>query len=77
MLYEVITIKLGRPVPHGDLWAYKWGDQQLILTEYSANEENVFELDARDILLFKRHPEATSARNLLPCTVRKVRNNFV
>jgi len=65
-------IKLGRPVPHGDLWAYQWGDQQLILTEYSANEENVFELDARDILLFKRHPEATSARNLLPCTVRKV-----
>ena len=28
-----------------------------------------FELDARDILLFKRHPEATSARNLLACRV--------
>nr|WP_321467689.1 molybdenum ABC transporter ATP-binding protein [uncultured Desulfobulbus sp.] len=65
-------IKLGRPVPHGDLWAYKWGNHQLILTEFSTHEENVFELDARDILLFKRHPEATSARNLLPCTVRKV-----
>ncbi len=32
----------------------------------------IFELDAREILLFKRHPEATSARNLLPCTVRKI-----
>ena len=65
-------IKLGRPEPHGDLWAYNWGNQHLILTEFGENEENVFELDAREILLFKRHPEATSARNLLPCTVRKI-----
>ena len=35
-------------------------------------EETVFELDSREILLFKRHPEATSARNLLPCTVRQM-----
>ncbi|MDD2468432.1 MAG: molybdenum ABC transporter ATP-binding protein [Desulfobulbus sp.] len=65
-------LKLGQPKPHGDLWAYSWGNQQLILTEFGENEENVFELDAREILLFKRHPEATSARNLLPCTVRKI-----
>ena len=30
-----------------------------------------FALNSRDILLFKKHPEATSARNMLPCTVRK------
>ncbi|MBM9614083.1 molybdenum ABC transporter ATP-binding protein [Desulfobulbus rhabdoformis] len=65
-------ITLGRPRAHGDLWAYTWGEQELILTECGENEENVFELDAREILLFKRHPEATSARNLLPCTVRKM-----
>ncbi|MGE4559687.1 MAG: molybdenum ABC transporter ATP-binding protein [Desulfobulbus sp.] len=67
----VNLLKLGRPEPHGDLWAYQWGNQQLILTESGDNEENVFELDAREILLFKRDPKATSARNLLPCMVRK------
>jgi molybdate transport system ATP-binding protein len=65
-------LRLGKPTAHGDLWAYNWGGQRLILTEQGENEENVFELDAREILLFKRHPEATSARNLLPCTVRKI-----
>lgn len=68
----VNLLRLGRPQPQGDLWAYKWGDTRLVLTEQGENEENVFELDAREILLFKRHPEATSARNLLPCTVRKL-----
>ncbi|MGD9950176.1 MAG: molybdenum ABC transporter ATP-binding protein [Desulfobulbus sp.] len=68
----VNLLKLGRPEPFGDLWAYNWGNQHLILTEYGENEENVFELDAREILLFKRHPEATSARNMLPCTVQKI-----
>jgi molybdate transport system ATP-binding protein len=65
-------LRLGRPQPHGDLWAYQWGDVRLILTDYGENEENIIELDAREILLFKRHPEATSARNLLPCIVRKI-----
>ena len=68
----VNLLRLGRPQPQGDLWAYKWGDTRLVLTEQGENEENVFELDAREILLFKRHPEATSARNLLPCTVNKL-----
>ncbi|ADW16426.1 molybdate ABC transporter, ATPase subunit [Desulfobulbus propionicus DSM 2032] len=68
----VNLLRLGRPQPQGDLWAYQWGDVRLVLTEQGENEENVFELDAREILLFKRHPEATSARNLLPCTVRKL-----
>lgn len=65
-------LRLGRPQPQGDLWAYQWGDVRLVLTEQGEHEENVFELDAREILLFKRHPEATSARNLLPCTVNKL-----
>ena len=65
-------LKLGRPKPRGDLWAYEWGDAHLILTEGEKGEENIFELDAREILLFKRHPEATSARNLLPCRVGKL-----
>jgi molybdate transport system ATP-binding protein len=65
-------LRLGRPQPQGDLWSYQWGDSRLVLTERAENEENVFELDAREILLFKRHPEATSARNLIPCTVCKM-----
>ncbi len=65
-------IKLGRPEPRGDLWAYNWGNTELILTEFGETDENVFELDAREILLFKGHPEATSARNMLPCIVRKI-----
>jgi molybdate transport system ATP-binding protein len=68
----VNLLRLGQPKPHGDLWAYQWGDVSLILTDYGENEENIFELESREILLFKRHPEATSARNLLPCTVRKI-----
>lgn len=68
----VNLLHLGQPQPRGDLWAYDWGGQELVLTEHGENKENVFELDAREILLFKRHPEATSARNLLRCTVHKM-----
>ncbi|MGI6655616.1 MAG: molybdenum ABC transporter ATP-binding protein [Desulfobulbus sp.] len=63
-------LHLGKPAPHGDLFRYPWGEAQLILTHEARKEDNIFELDSRDIILFKRHPEATSARNLLPCTVR-------
>lgn len=62
-------LELGRPEPAGDLWAYRWGDRQLILTEPGESKENLFELNARDIVLFKQHPVATSARNLLTCRV--------
>lgn len=68
----VNLLHLGRPQPLGDLWSYQWGDIRLILTEYGPNNENIFELDAREIVLFKHHPEATSARNVLPCRVRKL-----
>ncbi|MDR3631573.1 MAG: molybdenum ABC transporter ATP-binding protein [Desulfocapsaceae bacterium] len=64
-------LRLGQPEACGDLWAYEWGGHRLILTEGGDGYENIFELDAREILLFKRHPEATSARNLLPCRVGK------
>jgi molybdate transport system ATP-binding protein len=62
-------LNLGRPRGVGHLWAYQWGSVELILTEEGEGEDNLFELDARDIVLFKRHPEATSARNLLACKV--------
>lgn len=68
----VNLLRLGPSEAINDLYGYSWGNSRLILTEPGVAEENLFELDAREILLFKRHPEATSARNLLKCTVRKV-----
>ncbi len=68
----VNLITLGGASPYKDLFCYQWGDSSLILTEFGESEENLFELDSRDILLFKRHPEATSARNLLQCTVTDI-----
>lgn len=65
-------LKLGPSTPHHDLHAYQWGENRLILTEQSDSAEHVFELDAREILLFRCHPEATSARNLLECQVKRV-----
>jgi molybdate transport system ATP-binding protein len=32
----------------------------------------MFELSSKEIILCKRHPDAISARNLLPCTVRSL-----
>ena len=51
------------------LTAYRWGDGELLLTTGPTGEEGLFELSSRDIILFKRHPEAISARNLLQCRV--------
>ncbi|NDY73906.1 molybdenum ABC transporter ATP-binding protein [Desulfobacter hydrogenophilus] len=68
----VNLINLGGATPCKDLFRYKWGHINFILTEPAEGEENLFELDSRDILLFKRHPEATSARNLLQCTVTDI-----
>ncbi len=68
----VNLLTLGESCPHHDLFSYQWGDSSLILTEPGEAGENLFELDAREIILFKRHPEATSARNLISCRVSNV-----
>lgn len=68
----VNLLNLGRSSAHHDLFAYDWGKTRLVLTEPGVSKENLFELDAREIILFKRHPEAASARNLLECRVNKV-----
>ncbi|GAB6097463.1 molybdenum ABC transporter ATP-binding protein [Desulfatiferula olefinivorans] len=62
-------LTLTDPRPHRDLWRFRWGGISLILTEPGKTGENTFELSSREIMLFKRHPEASSARNLLNCTV--------
>jgi molybdate transport system ATP-binding protein len=50
--------------------AYRWQGGELLLS--AGNRETaagLFELSSKDIILFKKHPEAISARNLLQCTV--------
>jgi molybdate transport system ATP-binding protein len=50
--------------------AYRWEGGELLLS--AGNRDTVsglFELSSKDIILFKKHPEAISARNLLQCTV--------
>ncbi|MGL1931689.1 MAG: molybdenum ABC transporter ATP-binding protein [Desulfotalea sp.] len=54
----------------GDLYSYKWGNLELILIKKEKTTGGQFSIGSRDILLFKKHPEATSARNMLACTVR-------
>ena len=50
--------------------AYRWKGGEMLLS--AGNRETVsglFELSSKDIILFKKHPEAVSARNLLECRV--------
>ncbi|WP_305043407.1 molybdenum ABC transporter ATP-binding protein [Geoalkalibacter sp.] len=55
--------------PKEDLSDYRWGDKRLILTGGNGEGAGMFELSSKDVTLFKRHPEASSARNILPCRV--------
>jgi molybdate transport system ATP-binding protein len=53
----------------GGLHVYRWGTAELFVSAGSDRPSALFELSSRDIILFKKHPEAISARNLLKCTV--------
>jgi molybdate transport system ATP-binding protein len=53
----------------GGLYVYRWGTAELFVSAGNDSASAVFELSSRDIILFKKHPEAISARNLLKCTV--------
>lgn len=63
-------LDLHSPQDLGELLSYRWGEVPLMLLKSQETTAGRFALNSRDILLFKKHPEATSARNMLPCTVR-------
>ncbi len=65
-------LKLGPPSPVAGLFAYSWGGGQLLLSDGVEGCEALAELSSKDIILFKQHPEAISARNLLKCAVRSL-----
>jgi len=53
--------------------AYRWkGNELLLSAENRETISGLFELSSKDIILFKRHPEAISARNLRECRVSSV-----
>ena len=63
-------LELGEATRRGGLLSFPWGERTLLLSGANSPEAGMFELSSKDIILFKRHPEALSARNLLPCTVK-------
>lgn len=65
-------LKLGRPAAAAGLFAYPWGASRLLLSGGSDSDASMAELSSKDIILFKQHPEAISARNLLRCSVRSL-----
>ncbi len=65
-------LRLKAPRRIDGLSAYQWGGQELLISGGSDVPETLFELPSTDIILFKRHPEAISARNLLECRVADV-----
>ncbi len=62
-------LRLAMPRRIGNLFAYPWGRGELLISTGNDRREAIFELSSKDIILCKQHPEAISARNLLPCTV--------
>lgn len=62
-------LKLRSPRVVSGLRVYSWGEGELFLTAEGEGADSTFELSSKDIIIFKRHPEAISARNLLRCTV--------
>jgi molybdate transport system ATP-binding protein len=64
-------LQLDSPKDLGELMSYRWGNVSLMLVKTQNPGPGEFALNGRDILLFKKHPEATSARNMLSCVVRK------
>lgn len=62
-------LHLSEPRHAGDVYAYRWGDLQLFVADNGASPPMLFELSSRDVILFKRHPEVISARNVFKATV--------
>lgn len=65
-------LHLSNPLQHNGLYAYPWGRNTLLITDGVPARSSLFELSSRDIILFKKHPEAISARNLLDCRVTEM-----
>lgn len=62
-------LRLSAPRRIDGLCAYRWGREELLISAGCDEPESLFELSSKDIILFRNHPGAISARNLLACRV--------
>jgi molybdate transport system ATP-binding protein len=63
-------LQLSSMTRRNGMCVYRWGGGELLLSGSNGDTKSgLFELSSKDIILFKKHPEAISARNLLECTV--------
>lgn len=62
-------LRLAEPREVGSMLGYRWGENELLLTDHEQPVAGLFELSSKDVLLFKNHPHALSARNLLTATI--------
>jgi len=62
-------LKASEPQAGDGAFLYRWGQNRLITSDGGTTPEALFELSSREIMLFKRHPEAISARNLFGCRI--------
>jgi molybdate transport system ATP-binding protein len=63
-------LQLPAPQLVDGLHTHAWGSGELLVSAGTTSASGgLFELSSKDIILFKRHPEAISARNLLQCRV--------
>jgi len=68
----VNLLQLARSETVAGLPVYQWGLNRITATARGVSATALFELSSRDIILCKKHPEAVSARNLLPGRVAEV-----
>jgi molybdate transport system ATP-binding protein len=68
-------LRLADPLDQNGLFAYQWGGNTLLISDGKLQKESLFELSSREIILFKKHPESISARNLLECSVMEMFNS--
>lgn len=65
-------LQLSEPREVGSMLGYRWGANELLLTDHEQPVSGLFELSSKDVLLFKNHPHALSARNLLSATISEL-----
>jgi molybdate transport system ATP-binding protein len=65
-------LSLTNPRQDKRLLLFDWGQNTLAIIGQVSNSTTLFELSSHDIILFKKHPGAISARNLLECTVKEI-----
>lgn len=65
-------LRLSAPRRLDGMYAYRFGDNELLISGGSGVEGALYELSSTDIMLFKYHPGAISARNFLKCRVAEM-----